>query len=454
MSGLKDSLDFWLLKCKNHIVSSQEWKEFLTDLQEKVQQLQFKSHVSCFVDLSRPEKVLLIEQAAKNVDQRFFCALHHQISATIKPILNDYATVTSTKENFVISDIIIDLIYDWVSSILKKWPHLKNKLGIFFNQPLQEKLRQLTWSCFLCTDQAFSNNPKPDENFKPSKQLENEIARNCKQILHEINMKSLNNSTSAFKAMRAMVFSYCSASGDTSLAIEDFLLTIPFLLSMSPFPGELSKKTLTVLVEEYLGFMVNRPSFMLKSNKDFKMFVEMILQLLTQKYPTTAQTFSDVLGCSGSETEITDSLTEKFMILLKPVIQGMLVVPGLSGHWLRVVIVISLHFLKNYVHMETSDISSMFLEKWPQIRMSEIQYEVQKSFQQDFQNVYDGLHLPTCDSSSDVGWFSYSLVPPSPPKLKRANEEKQNLEKKRYVQELLQKKEDETKKQIQNIRKI
>ena len=38
------------------------------NLQEKIQQLLFKSHVSCFVDLSRPEKILLVEQATKNVD--------------------------------------------------------------------------------------------------------------------------------------------------------------------------------------------------------------------------------------------------------------------------------------------------------------------------------------------------------------------------------------------------
>lgn len=47
------------------------------------------------------------------------------------------------------SDLVMDGAQEGVVGLLKKWPEMKTKLHICFNQILPEKLRQIAWRLFL-----------------------------------------------------------------------------------------------------------------------------------------------------------------------------------------------------------------------------------------------------------------------------------------------------------------
>ena len=47
------------------------------------------------------------------------------------------------------SDLILDAAQEGAIGLLKKWPDMKSKLCISFNQILPSRLRQLAWKLFL-----------------------------------------------------------------------------------------------------------------------------------------------------------------------------------------------------------------------------------------------------------------------------------------------------------------
>ena len=47
------------------------------------------------------------------------------------------------------SDLVIESAEDGAVSLLKRWPDMKNKLHICFNQPLPDPIRSLAWHLYL-----------------------------------------------------------------------------------------------------------------------------------------------------------------------------------------------------------------------------------------------------------------------------------------------------------------
>ena len=66
----------------------------------------------------------------------------HLNNEVAKQLMEDYPINTKT-------DLILDCAQEGAVSILKKWPDMKSKLHICFNQPLPKSIRQLAWRLFL-----------------------------------------------------------------------------------------------------------------------------------------------------------------------------------------------------------------------------------------------------------------------------------------------------------------
>ena len=47
------------------------------------------------------------------------------------------------------TDLVIETAEDGAVSLLKKWPDMKSKLHVCFNQPLPDPIRQLAWHLYL-----------------------------------------------------------------------------------------------------------------------------------------------------------------------------------------------------------------------------------------------------------------------------------------------------------------
>ena len=47
------------------------------------------------------------------------------------------------------SDLVLDCAEDAAKGLLMKWPDLKSKLHVTFNQPLPPGLRNVAWKLFL-----------------------------------------------------------------------------------------------------------------------------------------------------------------------------------------------------------------------------------------------------------------------------------------------------------------
>ena len=66
----------------------------------------------------------------------------HLNNEVARQLMEEYPINTKT-------DMILEAAQEGATSLLRKWPDMKSKLHICFNQPLPESLRQLTWKLFL-----------------------------------------------------------------------------------------------------------------------------------------------------------------------------------------------------------------------------------------------------------------------------------------------------------------
>ena len=80
-----------------------------------------------------------------------FLDLYSKASIVLDQHLNN-EVARQLMEEFPIntkSDLILDCAQDGAVAMLKKWPDMKSKLRISFNQALPTRLRQLAWKLFL-----------------------------------------------------------------------------------------------------------------------------------------------------------------------------------------------------------------------------------------------------------------------------------------------------------------
>ncbi len=89
----------------------------------------------------------LYGKLSESLDQH----LNNEVS---RQLLEDYPVSTKT-------DLILECAQDGAIGLLKKWPDMKYKLHMCFNQPLPPGLRQVAWKLFLENTKGTSIN----ENF-------------------------------------------------------------------------------------------------------------------------------------------------------------------------------------------------------------------------------------------------------------------------------------------------
>ncbi|KAK2191699.1 hypothetical protein NP493_47g01010 [Ridgeia piscesae] len=166
------------------------------------------------------------------------------------------------------TDLILENAQDGIIGLLKKWPDMKSKLRIGYNQPLPPKMRRTMWKLYLKNEEVLkryaeilANNPRVA--ISP---LDLDISCKCEQLLmSEPTFAHLNGSVGAFYAMKA-VLSYHHSLKKTraSLPPSDFLLVVPFVHLMAehisrkePAPGHI----VTLLVEEYFTLIESLPAY-------------------------------------------------------------------------------------------------------------------------------------------------------------------------------------------------
>lgn len=77
--------------------------------------------------------------------------LYGKVSGSIDQHLNNDVART-LMEDYPInskSDLILEGAQDGIVGLLRKWPEMKSKLHVCFNQVLPDKLRQVAWKLFL-----------------------------------------------------------------------------------------------------------------------------------------------------------------------------------------------------------------------------------------------------------------------------------------------------------------
>lgn len=66
----------------------------------------------------------------------------HLNNEVARQLMEEYPINTKT-------DLILESAQEGITSLLRKWPDMKAKLHVCFNQPLPLPLRQLAWQLYL-----------------------------------------------------------------------------------------------------------------------------------------------------------------------------------------------------------------------------------------------------------------------------------------------------------------
>ncbi|ELU01451.1 hypothetical protein CAPTEDRAFT_186844 [Capitella teleta] len=227
-----------------------------------------------------------------------------------------------------------------ITSLLRKWPDMKAKLHVCFNQPLPLPLRQLAWQLYLDNTKVrkkyvelLNNNPRAAIS---SQDLD--ISSHCEELLlSEPTFSNLKGSIGAFYAMKA-ILSYYHSSKKTSgpLSGIDYLLAVPFIEVASskisrrePAPGHI----VALLVEEFFTFMSTRPSYMedLKpKNEGLKAFCTKVANHILARSPETSKVIVEAFASAKDKNKASDAANEAVLAdaieqLVHPTIRSMFV---------------------------------------------------------------------------------------------------------------------------------
>ncbi|XP_005096813.2 uncharacterized protein LOC101844992 [Aplysia californica] len=475
----------WLIGCKDDITNSKEWNSFVSELHEAIQQQLTESHVQYFTDLSEPEKELFMQRATKALeggttsrnlflkvsglmDQR----LNDQVS---KQLLDDYPTDTR-------SDLVIEAAEDGAMSLLKRWPDMKNKLHICFNQPLQEPIRQLAWHLYLNDPRArktyvdlLNGNPRAAIS-----QHDVDISQKVEgMVLAEPTFSDLKGSVGAFYAMKATL-SYHHAKLKTKQRLKDveFFLVVPFVVvaqnSLSrrePASG----KVVALLVEEYLTYLTTRPGFVIDSgsethNEEMQGFISKVASILEKHYSQTAALVSKVFTPSREKIVATEKgsravLVDGLMELVRPLARTMLVgylnfetllyvwdqyiigldVPAFSAEWLSVVVatMLGLEHEKLKDCQTPGAMESVLNKESPRLTVQQFQYQVKRYHYRDLFALLTSdqkAAMPVLDPTQSVHppwrhWYNDQIPPYTQPQDRRKAREEREAERERLLQQ-------------------
>ncbi|GFS25981.1 hypothetical protein ElyMa_001702300 [Elysia marginata] len=475
----------WLIGSKDEITKSKEWTSFVHELHEAIQQQLTESHVQYFTDLSEAEKELFMQRAtkaleggsaSKNLFNRVSSVMDQQLNDQVsKQLLDDYPTDTR-------SDLIVDAAEEGVMSMLKRWPDMKSKLHVCFNQPLAEPVRQLAWHLYLSDPKMRKEyvdllNQNPRLAISPQ---DLDISQRVEQmVLSEPTFSDLKGSIGHFYAMKATL-SYHHARQQTKGCLPDidYFLVVPFVLVASsslsrrdPAPG----KVVALLVEEYLTYMSTRPGYIVDSgsqlhNEEMRGFVDKVASLLEKHYSETSSLISRnyvparekiVATEKGSRAVLVEGLTD----LVRPMARTMLIgflnfetllyvwdqyvigldVPSFSTEWLAVVMATLIGLLHDKLKSckNPQEMEEVLNRDSPSLTVHQFQYQVKRYHYRDLYTMLTSdqkAALPVLDPTQSVHpswrhWYNDQIPPYTKPQDRRKAREEREAERERLLQQ-------------------
>ncbi|XP_072909172.1 uncharacterized protein [Hemitrygon akajei] len=252
----------WLAEVREQVQFSEGWQEYCKELVDVVLQQLAEGHVNFFTDLSTSEKTLLVDRAAKVINEgSIYKALVSRISSTLEEQIFRHLVgkIQESKPVQTRNEAFQSHIQDGVISLLHKWPDMKSKLRILFNHSLPPDLRKLTWNLYLSNTKVrmeylswLSLNVVKSSNNK-------EILLKCESLLSsDPTFKTLSETNYAAWAMRN-VLSYYQNIQPPSMCLSEsnYLLLVPLVqVSIAAATQNTTLSSLsTQLVEEYVTFM-------------------------------------------------------------------------------------------------------------------------------------------------------------------------------------------------------
>ncbi|CAG5120922.1 unnamed protein product [Candidula unifasciata] len=475
----------WLINCKDDVTKSKEWNSYVHELHEAIQQQLAESHVQYFTDLSEAEKELFMQRAAKALEKGSSSKyLLNKVSALMdihlneqvsKQLLDDYPSNTR-------SDLVIEAAEEGAMSLLKRWPDMKCKLHILFNQPLPEPIRQLAWHLYLSNPQIrktyvelLNENPRAAIS---SQDLD--ISQKVEQmVLAEPTFRDLKGSVGHFYAMKATL-SYHHSRQQTSSRLRDidYFLVVPFVIVAD---GSISRrepvsaKVVALLVEEYLTYMSTRPGFVVDSgseahNEELKGFLIKVAAILDKHYPQMNALISKsfvpgrekiVATEKGSRALLLEGLKE----LIRPMTRTMLIgylnfetlkyvwdqyiigldVPGFSTEWLAVVIatLLGLEYEKLKECQSPLAMEAVLNRESPHLTVQQFQHQIKRYHYRDLFAMLTSdqkAAMPVLDPTQSLHppwrhWHNDQVPPYTKPQDRRKAREEREAERERLQQQ-------------------
>ncbi|XP_059163173.1 uncharacterized protein LOC131946430 [Physella acuta] len=475
----------WLLNSKEDITKSKEWNSFVHELHEAVQQQLTESHVQYFTDLSDAEKELFMQRATKALEGGSSSKnLFTKVSSVMDQRLNDEVSQQLMDDNptGTKSDLVVESAHEGVISLLKRWPDMKSKLHICFNQPLVEPLRQLAWQLYLSNPRARKIyvdllNENPRAAMSP---LDLEISQKVEQmVLSETTFAELKGSVGAFYAMKATL-SYHHARQQTSNRLKDidYFLVVPFVVVASSNISRrepASGKLVALLVEEYLTYLSTRPGFVIDSgsqlhNEEMKGFVNKVAVILEKHYPDVSTVISKTYIPAREKIIATEKgsralLLEGLQELIRPMVRTMLIgylnfetllfvwdqyiigldVPGFSAEWLSVAIAT----LLGLEHEKLKDCQSplameaVLNRESPHLTVQQFQYQIKRYHYRELFAMLTAdqkAAMPVLDPTQSIHppwrhWYNDQIPPYTKPQDRRKAREEREAERERLLQQ-------------------
>nr|XP_014353971.1 PREDICTED: uncharacterized protein LOC102359386 isoform X2 [Latimeria chalumnae] len=228
------------------------------------------------------------------------------------------------------SELVLSHLQDGATTLLHKWPEMKGKLYVFFNQPLLPGLRKLAWRLFLSNTKARMEYLRRVSVNKAKSVWDLEISQRCQSLLStEATFQHLKDNNTAVTVMRN-VLSYCHKIQrmKDELPETDFLLLLPLLqVAIATATRSASIDALSaLLVEEYITLMELRPQFMrlpgAQNSAGLHVFEEVAV-LLEEKDKEVASVIQKIYSQQGDQPH--DSLLRGTQSILQPVIRALFV---------------------------------------------------------------------------------------------------------------------------------
>ncbi|XP_072047910.1 uncharacterized protein [Amphiura filiformis] len=442
----------WMIDCKTEVTKSKEWSTVTRELHAAIEQELTESHVAQFTDLSEAEKRLLMNRAANAIQHGdAYKSFNSKLSTFLDHYLNNYVGQQLLEEfpSESKTDLILHQVREGAFGLLRRWPEMKCKLHLCFNQNLPDRLRQMAWKLNLRNPKARSSYLeilKADPNSAMSV-MDLDIIHKCEILLQaEPTFRNLSHNADILHAMKAVLsYHHARKNTQTSLVDTDYMLVIPFIVHLLTTlrPDQLvAENCRALLIEEYITFMATRPLYMKEafnpeSNAAMQTLVSTVADILERHGSKLARhmqkTFKAANNLEGQE-----ALLEGLKSLIRPMVRCMFVgyltldtvlyiwdqhIIGLDTPIYDIVPTMAAVVLKllNQTLMECSTLYGMeeaLKRDASSLTKEQFMYEINKHFYQDLFTILNKDHgrLPVLDPTQiAMPWSQWNknVIPPT-----------------------------------------